>query len=101
MAMTRGNMRQQIEKPPAKKRKKRKIPDKYLKGLSGADRSKRRAEIQRNARKSASDPSAYKFSTDFTAKGTRRKTKLSKHTKAYRKKYGTKKGSKTISLLLW
>mgnify|MGYP003124862231 FL=1 len=85
-------MRKQIEKPPSKKRKKRKIPDKYLKGLSGADRSKRRSEIQRNARKSASDPSAYKFSTDFTAKGTRRKTKLSKHTKAYRKKYGTKKG---------
>ena len=51
MAMTRGNMRQQIEKPPAKKRKKRKIPDKYLKGLSGADRSKRRAEIQRNTHK--------------------------------------------------
>ena len=96
MAMTRGNMRQQIEKPPAKKKrkllKKGSIPEKYLAGLSSSEKSKRRAEIQRNAKKSTKDPSAYFFATDFTSGGKRRKTKLSKHTKAYRKKYGTKKG---------
>tara|TARA_X000001388_G_scaffold77557_1_gene78995 strand:+ start:1080 stop:1370 length:291 start_codon:yes stop_codon:yes gene_type:complete len=96
MAITRGNMRKQIEKPPAKKKrkllKKGSIPEKYLAGLSSAEKSKRRAEIQRNAKKSAKDPSAYSFATDFTSGGKRRKTKLSKHTKAYRKKYDTKKG---------
>jgi hypothetical protein len=96
MAITRGNMRKQIEKPPAKKKrkllKKGSIPEKYLAGLSSAEKSKRRAEIQRNAKKSAKDPSAYSFATDFTSGGKRRKTKLSKHTKAYRKKYGTEKG---------
>ena len=88
MAMTRGQMRKQISKPPAKKKKtKRKIPEKYLKGLSSTERAKRRKEIQRNAPKADNDPSAYKFSTDFK-KGKRRKTKLSKYTKAFKKRFG-------------
>jgi hypothetical protein len=78
MAMTRGQMRKQISKPPAKKKKtKRKIPEKYLKGLSSTERAKRRKEIQRNAPKAD--------------KGKRRKTKESVYTKRFRKMYGGKK----------
>jgi len=91
MAMTRGQMRKQVEKAPAsKKKKKRKIPAKYLAGLSSADKAKRRKEIQRNAKKSSKDPSAYVFPSDYTSSGARRKTKESKYTKAFRKKFGTK-----------
>ncbi len=84
-------MSKQISKPPAKKKTKRKIPPKYLKGLSSADKAKRRKEIQRNAPKADNDPSAYKFSTDFDKKGKRRKTKESVYTKRFRKMYGGKK----------
>ena len=84
-------MSKQISKPPAKKKTKRKIPPKYLKGLSSTDKAKRRKEIQRNAPKADNDPSAYKFSTDFDKKGTRRKTKESVYTKKFRKMYGGKK----------
>ena len=92
MAMTRGQMSKQISKPPAKKKKtKRKIPEKYLKGLSSTERAKRRKEIQRNAPKADNDPTAYKFSTDFDKKGKRRKTKESVYTKRFRKMYGGKK----------
>ena len=89
--MTRGQMSKQINKPPAKKKTKRKIPPKYLKGLSSVDKAKRRKEIQRNAPKADNDPSAYKFSTDFDKKGKRRKTKESVYTKRFRKMYGGKK----------
>ena len=89
--MTRGQMSKQISKPPAKKKTKRKIPPKYLKGLSSKDKTKRRKEIQRNAPKADNDPSAYKFSTDFDKKGKRRKTKESVYTKRFRKMYGGKK----------
>ena len=83
-------MSKQISKPPAKKKTKRKIPPKYLKGLSSAEKAKRRKEIQRNAPKADNDPSAYKFSTDFDKKGKRRKTKESVYTKRFRKMYGGK-----------
>ena len=91
MAITRGQMSKQISKPPAKKKTKRKIPPKYLKGLSSAEKAKRRKEIQRNAPKADNDPTAYKFSTDFDKKGKRRKTKESVYTKRFRKMYGGKK----------
>ena len=91
MAITRGQMRKQISKPPAKKKTKRKIPEKYLKGLSSTERAKRRKEIQRNARKSAKDPSAYVFPSDTDKSGARRKTKESVHTKKFRKMFGGKK----------
>ena len=84
-------MSKQISKPPAKKKTKRKIPPKYLKGLSSAEKAKRRKEIQRNAPKADNDPSAYKFSTDFDKKGKRRKTKESVYTKRFRKMYGGKR----------
>ena len=83
-------MSKQISTPPAKKKTKRKIPPKYLKGLSPADKAKRRKEIQRNAPKADNDPSAYKFSTDFK-EGKRIKTKESVYTKKFRKMYGGKK----------
>jgi len=93
MAMTRGNMAKQIKTAPSsrKKKPKRKIPAKYLSGLSAEDKKKRRKEIQRNAKKSSKDPSAYDFSTDFNKRGTRRKTKTSVHTKKFKKMFGGKK----------
>ena len=94
MAMTRGQMAQQIKKAPAskkKKKKKRKIPEKYLAGLSSSERAKRKKEITRNAKKSAKDSTAYDFSTDFNKRGVRRKTKPSVHTKKFKRMYGSKK----------
>jgi hypothetical protein len=44
--------------------------------------------LERNAKKSSRDSSAYKFATDFDAKGKRRKTKVSKHTKAFKRRFG-------------
>ena len=93
MAMSRGNMSKQISKAPSskkKKTKKRKIPQKYLAGLSSADRAKRKKEIEKNAKKSAKDPSAYVFPSDYKSSGVRRKTKESVHTKKYRKMFGGK-----------
>ncbi len=89
--MTRGNMAKQIEKAPAsrKKRKKAKVPAKYLAGLSPAEKAKRKKEIERNRKKSPKDPSAYSFSTDFTSGGKRRKTKESKYTKKFKKVFGS------------
>jgi|TARA_R100001086_G_C11696879_1_gene220204 23S rRNA maturation mini-RNase III len=87
MPITRSQMTKQISKG-TKKKKKVKIPKKYLAGLSGKELAKRKKEINKNARKSSKDPSAYKFATDFTAGGKRRKTKESKHTKKFRRMYG-------------
>ena len=91
MAMTRGSMAKQIKKAHASRKKKRKIPAKYLAGLSPAEKKKRRKEIERNARKSAKDPSAYVFPSDTNKSGVRRKTKESVHTKKFRKMFGGKK----------
>jgi len=91
MAITRGQMSKQISTPPAKKKTKKKIPPKYLKGLSPANKVKRKKEIKRNAPKADNDPSAYKFSTDFDKKGKRIKTKESVYTKKFRKMFGGKK----------
>ena len=68
MVMTKGQMKKQIEKAPGTKRKKLKVPKKYLAGLSAADKAKRRKEIERNRKKSTKDKSAYKFATDFDKK---------------------------------
>ena len=89
--MTRGQMSKQISTPPAKKKTKKKIPPKYLKGLSPANKVKRKKEIKRNAPKADNDPSAYTFSTDFDKKGKRIKTKESVYTKKFRKMFGGKK----------
>ena len=89
--MTRGQMSKQISTPPAKKKTKKKIPPKYLKGLSPANKVKRKKEIKENAPKADNDPSAYKFSTDFDKKGKRIKTKESVYTKKFRKMFGGKK----------
>lgn len=79
-------MKKQIENPGRKK--KSKIPKKYLAGLSTIEKAKRKKEIEKNRKKKENDPSAYKFATDFTKTGKRRKTKESKHTKKFRSMYG-------------
>ena len=61
-------------------------------GVSSADKAKRRKEIERNRKKSPSDPSAYRFASDFTSSGKRRKTKESKYTKEFRKRFGKRRG---------
>jgi hypothetical protein len=88
MAITRSQTRKQVTKAPSTKRKKAKVPAKYLAGLSPAEKAKRKKEIERNRKKKDDDPSAYKFKTDFTASGKRRKTKESKYTKKFKKTYG-------------
>ena len=80
-----------VSEPGGKKKPKRKIPAKYLAGLSPEDKKKRRKEIQRNAKKSAKDPSAYVFPSDTNKSGARRKTKESVYTKKFRKMFGGKK----------
>ena len=85
MVMTKAQMKKQITKAPGKRAK---VPKKYLAGLSAKEKAKRRKEIERNRKKSPSDSSAYKFATDFDAKGKRRKTKISKHTKAFKRRFG-------------
>lgn len=97
MAMSRGNMKKQVSSAPSSRKTKRKIPKKYLAGLSSADKAKRKKEIQRNSRKSAKDPSAYVFPSDYTSSGTRRKTKKSIHTKRFEKMYGGSDGTKRKS----
>ena len=72
-----------------KTKKKPKVPAKYLAGLSSKEKAKRKKEIARNKKKSLSDPSAYKFSTD-KKKGKRRKTVESKYPRRFRERFGTK-----------
>ena len=88
MAISRAQTASTVRKAPSSRRRKSKIPKKYLAGLSAEDKAKRKKEIERNRKKSASDPTAYNFPTDKTKSGKRRKTKESKHTKAFRKKFG-------------
>lgn len=96
MTITRAQMSKQISTAPKsrKKKKTRKIPKKYLAGLSSSEKAKRKKEINKNARKSSKDPSAYDFPSDFKSDGTRRKTKESVHTKKFRKMFGTKRKKK-------
>jgi len=89
MVMTKAQMKKQITKAPGKRAK---VPKKYLAGLSAKEKAKRRKEIERNRKKSPSDPSAYRFASDFTSSGKRRKTKESKYTKEFRKRFGKRRG---------
>jgi hypothetical protein len=99
MTISRAQTAKTVTKAPSSRRRKRNtgtgksgeninIPQKYLAGLSPAQKAKRKKEILKNRKKDPSDPSAYNFSTDKTASGTRRKTKESKHTKAFRNRFG-------------
>lgn len=75
-----------------KKPKKRKVPKKYTAGLSPAEKKRREAELR--SRMKSSNPSYSPLASDYTASGKLRKTKTSKHTTAYKKKFGGKSGSK-------
>ena len=72
--------------------KKRKGPKKYTAGLSPADKKKREAEIRRRA--ASSSPSYAPMPTDYGKDGKLRKTKTSKHTTKFKKKFGGKSGKK-------
>lgn len=74
-----------------KKSKKKKVNPAYLKGLSSSDAADRRKEIERGAKTDSGDESAYepsRFKTDFTPGGERKKTKTSKHTRAFKDMFG-------------
>lgn len=71
---------------------KRKVPKKYTAGLSSTTAAKRKAEIR--ARAKSANPSYAPLPGDKTASGKQRKTKTSKHTAAFKKKFGGKSGSK-------
>jgi len=73
------------------KKEKKKVNPSYVKGLSGSEAAKRKKEIERGSKTDSDDPSAYKdsrFKTDFTKDGERKKTKTSKHTKAFKDMFG-------------
>ena len=55
MVTTRAQMSKQISKPGRKK--KPKIPKKYLAGLSTTEKAKRKKEINKNRKKKENDPS--------------------------------------------
>jgi hypothetical protein len=70
---------------------KSKVNPGYIKGLSGSEAAKRKKEIERGSKTDSDDPSAYdddRFQTDFTSSGERKKTKPSKHTKAFKRMFG-------------
>jgi len=65
-----------------------KLKPAYKKGLSKSTSSKRQAQFNKQTKMDDDDPNAYK-----PAPGdARAKTKVSKHTKAYHKKFGKKEG---------
>ena len=65
-----------------------KLKPAYKKGLSKSTSSKRQTQFNKQAKMDDDDPNAYK-----PAPGdARAKTKVSKHTKAYHKKFGKKEG---------
>lgn len=66
------------------------VPEKYLAGLSPAQRAKREREIVRRSRESHKDPKAYRpFKTDVDPKtGKPHRTKESQYTRRYREIYG-------------
>tara|TARA_Y100001972_G_scaffold46485_1_gene57312 strand:- start:1298 stop:3154 length:1857 start_codon:yes stop_codon:yes gene_type:complete len=65
-----------------------KLKPAYKKGLSKSTSSKRQAQFNKQSKMDDDDPNAYK-----PAPGdARAKTKVSKHTKAYHKKFGKKEG---------
>jgi len=71
--------------------KNRNFNDAYLKGLSPADKAKRKKELERGEQTDTDDPAAYdpsRFKTDKTASGKSRKTKPSKWTEKFKKMYG-------------
>lgn len=69
-----------------KKPTKRKVPAKYTKGLSPADKKKREAELRR--RMASKSPSYAPLATDYGKDGKLRKTKTSKHTSKFKKRFG-------------
>lgn len=71
---------------------KRKVPKTYTAGLSSSTAAKRKAAIR--ARSASANPSYAPLPGDKTASGKQRKTKTSKHTTAYKRKFGGKRGAK-------
>lgn len=76
-------------------------PEKYLEGLSAAERKQRLREIARGSQTTSDDASAYeasRFATDFDPKtGKRRKTKTSSYTERFYKLYPDAKSLKEKS----
>jgi hypothetical protein len=73
----------------------RKLPRKYTSGLGKRKSAERKAEILKRSKLPSSDPKAYReFSTDYDRRsGKRLKTRKSKHTLAYEKKFGKAKAA--------
>ena len=75
---------------------KKKGTHKYYKGVSNKDKKARKAEFERDAKKDDSDPTKYDPAAgDLDKKGKFKKTKKSKHTLKYHKKYGDPAKEKT------
>lgn len=75
---------------------KKKGTHKYYQGVSSKDKKARKAEFERDAKKDDSDPTKYDPAAgDLDKKGDFKKTKKSKHTLKYHKKYGDPAKEKT------
>jgi len=75
---------------------KKKGTHKYYKGVSNKDKKARKDEFERDAKKDDSDPTKYDPAAgDLDKKGDFKKTKKSKHTLKYHKKYGDPAKEKT------
>ena len=70
---------------------KKKVPRKYVAGLDSKTAAARKAAIRARSGKA---PSYAPLPGDKTANGKQRPTKPSKHTTAYKKRFGSKNASK-------
>ena len=65
------------------------VPEKYLAGLGPKEAARRKREIAARKKESSSKASSYRpFRTDRDASGKNRRTRPSRHTRAYKRKWG-------------
>jgi len=69
----------------------------YMKGVANDKKDDRKAQFDKQAKMSDDDPDAYKPAPgDKDKDGEMKKTKLSKHTKAYNKQFGKKESTMSV-----
>ena len=69
----------------------------YMKGVANDKKDDRKAQFDKQAKMDDNDPNAYKPAPgDKDKDGEMKKTKLSKHTKAYNAKFGKKESVKSV-----
>ena len=81
----------------AKKEDVKEADSDYMKGVANDKKDDRKAQFDKQAKMDDDDPNAYKPAPgDKDKDGEMKKTKLSKHTKAYNAKFGKKESVKSV-----